>query len=346
MKKSTIFLLTLAVTAMIIGGSGALFYYQQSAKSRDQIKNTYAVKNTDSLKEMHLTLAGNETYSIQTSDNNTITFETESAFRLVSEVPLYVKEAQQKIDVNVHAVYEEKRKEGIWLSLGVGVDYFSKNIIRIPSSVQKLVIDTKNGVQSVELDSLETPEIAMDVKEISVDLSNVSADKLNIKTTQGNIYAYNDIKVKNAQFTSTHGDISLDTFAFDQVEASTDSGRLSFTNGKGYVVGTTGDGNIQVANLKGRGTFTSENGDFTLNTPEIPKQLDVTLKYGNIDVDAQEIFHDIDIKGESELGQVTILSNKRDTYKTGSGNNHFNLKSHYGDIKVFAPSEEDDEEDE
>ncbi|MGK0552913.1 DUF4097 family beta strand repeat-containing protein, partial [Enterococcus faecalis] len=58
MKKRTIFLLVTAFLAMFVGGVVSIFFYGQNDKFLENNKQNYHLKNSDALKEMHLTLSG------------------------------------------------------------------------------------------------------------------------------------------------------------------------------------------------------------------------------------------------------------------------------------------------
>ena len=56
MKKTTGILLSIAVLAMLIGGSGAVYYYKQAEKSVTPLKESYTLKNKQAGEELHLSL--------------------------------------------------------------------------------------------------------------------------------------------------------------------------------------------------------------------------------------------------------------------------------------------------
>ncbi len=58
MKKTTGILLSIAVLAMLIGGSGAVYYYKQAEKSVTPLKESYTLKNKQAGEELHLSLKG------------------------------------------------------------------------------------------------------------------------------------------------------------------------------------------------------------------------------------------------------------------------------------------------
>ena len=131
----------------------------------------------------------------------------------------------------------------------------------------------------------------------------------------------------------------MDSAYFDEIKNTTISGDIRVQNARG---------NIQqrqmailgVYDFKGEANFSSENGDFSLDMPAVPKKLTVALVHGDIYVNSGEILRNISIKGESKLGDVQLLNKERTSYKNGRADTEFNLSSEFGDITVDTPDDD------
>lgn len=333
MKKRTIFLLVTAFLAMVVGGVGSIFFYGQNDQFLENNKQNYHVKNSDALKEMHLTLSGDVSYTIASADRKDISLWPMNNHK----ENLKVNEEKDQIAVDVNG-QQTKKQPNLFFFFGISSD---SGTITIPSSVKKLVI-SGNLNTNINLENIELTELVVDAKQASIYLSNISTNRLSVKTSASSISATNKTQAKQASFVTKSGAIYLSDFFFDQVKTKSNSGDLRIDGGHGTVEGTTNSGGITVDDLKGVGKFTSKNGDFTLNTPSIPKDLDVELEQGQIQIYGNEIFHNIELKGQSELGTVSLLGKDRTSYKVGKGTNHFRLTSKYGDITVDGPGSNDE----
>lgn len=336
MKKTTAFFLSIGVIAMIAGGVGSMFYYQNV---QDSIKNSheeYQVKNKEALQELHLNLSGDSSYIINSEDTDLISLSANSVVNATVNGTLKVTEDKNKVTANVTTSTEQLDNGITFFNIGIFSEYHSPNMITIPSSVKKLFIEGDTA-SNVSINSLKVDELTTNLKRAYTEISALSADKLSITTTSGTIFMGSENSASKATIKSTDGDINLSNFSFDSLEVATTRGDLSLAQGRGTVTGSTTDGDITVDGLKGDATFTSKNGDFSLNTPDVPNKLEVNLEHGDISVYANEILRDITIKGHAKLGDVEMLGEERRTYKNGSDNHQFDLTSAFGDITVEAP---------
>lgn len=302
MKKTTGILLSIAVLAMLIGGSGAVYYYKQAEKSVTPLKESYTLKNKQAGEELHLSLKGKGPYTIYKTDSNKMGLRSpNNAFYSKAEGTLNVKEEKNKITATINTTRTQNQPELSFFNIGIFSDFTPNVSVQIPNNVKKLVIDGSTHSQ-VSLNAFNVDELTTNLPNSYVSLSGVKAKKMTLNSSDG-IYLSADTSAKKATVETTDGDISVYDF-------------------------------------KGEANFSSENGDFSLDMPAVPKKLTVALVHGDIYVNSGEILRNISIKGESKLGDVQLLNKERTSYKNGRADTEFNLSSEFGDITVDTPDDD------
>ena len=112
MKKTTGILLSIAVLAMLIGGSGAVYYYKQAEKSVTPLKESYTLKNKQAGEELHLSLKGKGPYTIYKTDSNKMGLRSpNNAFYSKAEDTLNVKEEKNKITATINTTRTQNQPE-------------------------------------------------------------------------------------------------------------------------------------------------------------------------------------------------------------------------------------------
>ena len=339
MKKTTGILLSIAVLAMLIGGSGAVYFYKQAEKSVTPLKESYTLKNKQAGEELHLSLKGKGPYTIYKTDSNNMGLRSpNNAFYSKAEGTLDVKEEKNKITATINTTRTQNQPELSFFNIGIFSDFTPNVSVQIPNNVKKLVIDGSTHSQ-VSLNAFNVDELTTNLPNSYVSLSGVKAKKMTLNSSDG-IYLSADTSAKKATVETTDGDITLDSAYFDEIKNTTTSGDIRVQNARGNIQATTTDGDISVYDFKGEANFSSENGDFSLDMPAVPKKLTVALVHGDIYVNSGEILRNISIKGESKLGDVHLLNKERTSYKNGRADTEFNLSSEFGDITVDTPDDD------
>ncbi|MHC5229484.1 DUF4097 family beta strand repeat-containing protein [Enterococcus sp. LJL99] len=308
MKKTTAFFLIIGVLALIIGGSGSIYFYNKVDQSivANGSHEEYTLKKGHSTKEATINLKGNAHYTIQTDNSDKITMENQGSRISTIKSSLNVKESDQKITVDAEASSKvsEIANHNFNFSFSFFSDFEPPVIITIPSSIEKLTFkgNPNNYVTFTDIDS---KELSVDFKNTDVSFNSIISDTMDVSMNNGDLYL-NQVK----------GDISL-----------------NLNHGSVDAYDLTGSFDVQI-----------DSGDFRLSGRELPKKLTVLAKKGDISIDTEEILYDISINAKSGLGDVSIFDNDHSTYKNGTAKRTFDLESRFGDISVDGPSNDYDDD--
>ncbi|WP_368242588.1 DUF4097 family beta strand repeat-containing protein, partial [Enterococcus faecalis] len=223
MKKTTGILLSIAVLAMLIGGSGAVYYYKQAEKSVTPLKESYTLKNKQAGEELHLSLKGKGPYTIYKTDSNKMGLRSpNNAFYSKAEGTLNVKEEKNKITATINTTRTQNQPELSFFNIGIFSDFTPNVSVQIPNNVKKLVIDGSTH-SPVSLNAFNVDELTTNLPNSYVSLSGVKAKKMTLNSSDG-IYLSADTSAKKATVETTDGDITLDSAYFDEIKNTTISG--------------------------------------------------------------------------------------------------------------------------
>lgn len=309
MKKTTAFFLVIGILAIIIGGSGSLYFYNkvnQSIKSNSS-QEEYTLKNKLSTKEATIYLNGNAHFTIQTDNTEKITMKNQGNLMTTIDSSLDVKESSPSITINTNATSKDSEITNHKFEFGLDFSFFNdfepSVILTIPNSIEKLTFKG-NPTNYVDFNGIDSKELTVEFNTTDVSLHSIISDTIDVNINNGNLY-------------------------LDQVK-----GNSSLTINRGSI-----DGN----DLAGSHAIQIDNGDFSLSGSELPNDLTVLVKKGNISIETEEILYDTSIQAQSDLGDVSLFDNDLSTYKNGTAKRIFNLKSRFGDISVEGPSNDFDD---
>lgn len=308
MKKTTTFFLIIGVLALIIGGSGSIYYYNKVDQSivANGSHEEYTLKKGHTAKEATINLTGNAHFTIQTDNSEKITMENQGSRISKIKSSFNVKESDQKITVDTEA--NSKVSELDNNKFNFGFSFFSNFeppvIITIPNTIEKLTVKgTSNNY--VDFNGIDNKELTVDFKKSDISFNSIISDSINISMDNGDLY-------------------------LNQVKGDT---TLKVNRGSVDAYDITGSFDIQI-----------DTGDFHLSGSELPKKLTSKVKKGDISINTEEILYDISINAKSDLGDVSIFDNDHSTYKNGSAKRTFDLESRFGDISVDGPSNDYDDD--
>lgn len=336
MKKTTAFFVSIAVIAIIVGGIGSATYFRKAEKEASTTKQEhYAIKDKNSVKEVHVTLSGNADVYLYSDESDQVLLNTKSSFSTALTSSLQVKEENNRLAVQVTGNEKNSPSD----RLGLSVDMFDRGssvALSLPTGMEKLVIDG-DATGSIHLSSISVDELVSTIDHANILLNTTKTNQLSLTTLSGDLSATFDTKSEKASFTTSSGNISTDDFSAANWSATSTEGDISLTNPKGVYTIESKNGNINALSPKGQPLFKTINGDISLTINDLPKGLEAHSQNGNISMFTEEILYNTSIQAKTKLGDSMIFDQSRTSYKQGKGTVPFVLTSNAGDISVEGP---------
>lgn len=345
MKKSTVFFISIAVIAIIVGGIGSAAYFRKAEKTATTTEQEhYTIKDKNNAKEVHVTLTGNADFYIYSGESAQVLLNTRSSVSTTITSSLQVKEENNQLAIQATSHQQNSPTN----KLGISVDMFDRGssvALSLPTGVERLVIDG-DATGSIHLTTISADELSTTLDEANIHLETTKTNKLSVATVSGGISTTTDTKSEQATFTTNFGDLFIDDFSASNWSATSIKGDISLINPKGIYSVESKNGTVNVMYPKGQPQIKTANGDINVTTNDLPKKLEASSQNGDITMHTEEILYNISIQAKTKVGDSEIFDKTRTSYKQGTGATPFVLTSNAGDITVEGPFDYEESSDE
>ena len=204
----------------------------------------------------------------------------------------------------------------------------------LPSDSQKAwVVVNKNERDASQLD--------FKMKTVGKTLEITAEDKRNFQigfsfSTGVDITLYVPAKdYESIALKTNNGKISMENLYAKDVKGRSDNGKIELTDiGAEKVDVKTSNGKLKLDHVEGKLRASTENGDISLNTAELDRQIDFETDNGKILIKTEKEPVNATFNVSTDNGKIDILGKYNGSAVIGEGENLIHLKTDNGKIDV------------